>query len=1237
DVGFLEERDRLFLDHFARQLAQGRGVLFAGAGLSFNARRKDGGTNTMPNWPQLAAALKERLGKALTDVHDVLRIADYYDTVYGRDELVAAVADAIRDAEYVPGRAHRQLVGLGFREIITTNFDTLIERVFRQQHISPQVVTVDGDLTQQRRPPRILKANGCLERGPKDIVLTGDDFLAYSTKRPLIETFVLKCFVDSQVVFVGFGLEDPAFRAINEWVLQSLGEEPPLAYSLQFGAAEAVKTYWRRRGVQIVDLVPVPGEGPPYEERMYQTLRYLRERRAELRRPAPPVASQGTGLWGKGGGVADAEERWRAGASWMASLRQGLGLPEDEVLAKECPSPAPAWLEIAAPMGAGSDAGKKAPPPGRSLRALEDLVESLCPVDGSVTEDLEGAQLRAVLDLLATLAVGIAEAEAVEAETADREAGAFRSYGLTRRGVRAACLLGTFHALLHLPMLQDGEQATEASADLRRRVGRCLVDLVPVLRPQDLAALDPGLRARLLCLLAVVGPVAWIAELVVVWTGPGDERGALGAEEATPDEDRISLLGFHGALQRTPALFNRAADSLWERHLVAEGEIGPEEAARTRKLAFRFRHLLRSSTREFLGKPEFQLHEQRLEGILGRLFLADVQADGGGEREEIHPHRRVAEELHRLWLELERGWVFGDRPPEALGRAWAEAGEALNRRDGEVPWLALVLMTLPLAPELFGSRTGLLDEAWRRGEIDLSLWIDHVAVRLGDGGFGGFPPPEKVPPSAQAPVWRYEVGLAGLLRWIFQKIDAEHEPPRHSVPEPHSLRRLALVRLLGWSEGARRPGSPSAVRRGPAASNLVARWLLETSQPKCSGRLLETLGLAYGWDSGPAGLWICADSYGAWMLSSLQKQVDFQHLRLGLPQADPPRFAGVRPPMLGRRALTQLLASTADDPVGHGSVWRGELEAWICAWYHHVKLPADLREQVLRRLAAWLRAGGEDPRHRKAALALAGRLGADPELRTQVEKQKGVGSLATLAVELTTAVLDAADPNGDDSAGETPADTGPPPLDTNWGLTWDLVPFAADAADTFVALVERFLAATPSRFQTDREGLATLLASLLRDAPEALQEAHGRVWLDRFEVLLGKGAVAFGTAGPLADRLSDVGRLQLQKNLIRVLHRRWGEASERAVGWIVQTLKESPRPLADLEETLLEAIDSHRSVLAEECLAAALHLGAAVDGFADRHRGRLRRIRLAVQAQGKYRCTSRFAAMLDELPASDPG
>lgn len=58
-----------------------------------------------------------------------MRLASQFAASFGRSELDNLIRDAIPNDRMQPGSLHKQLLSLPWRDIFTTNYDTLLERV----------------------------------------------------------------------------------------------------------------------------------------------------------------------------------------------------------------------------------------------------------------------------------------------------------------------------------------------------------------------------------------------------------------------------------------------------------------------------------------------------------------------------------------------------------------------------------------------------------------------------------------------------------------------------------------------------------------------------------------------------------------------------------------------------------------------------------------------------------------------------------------------------------------------------------------------------------------------------------------------------------------------------------------------------------------------------------------------------------------------------------------------------
>jgi hypothetical protein len=259
---FLNQESLQYLKDLTQKIRENRVVLFAGAGLSRNARRKDKALNKkFPLWTDLMQKMLIKLyGKGAPEVkkqkNDYMNVPDKFEAQFGRNSLNQLLDEALEDAEFEPGNIHRLISQFNW-EVITTNFDTLIERGYELTNKRPNLIYVDSDLSFINKP-RIFKINGCIKHARSQIIITGEDFRTFSDKKPLIELYIKKCFIDSTILFVGFSLVDPAFKMIHGWVRDRLLDKKAnrFAYSIQQNVDEATKKIWHERGIRFIELFP---------------------------------------------------------------------------------------------------------------------------------------------------------------------------------------------------------------------------------------------------------------------------------------------------------------------------------------------------------------------------------------------------------------------------------------------------------------------------------------------------------------------------------------------------------------------------------------------------------------------------------------------------------------------------------------------------------------------------------------------------------------------------------------------------------------------------------------------------------------------------------------------------------------------------------------------------------------------------------------------------------------------
>lgn len=1070
DLDFVDAQGRASLRELGGELARGRVVLFAGAGLSMNALRKDGGRERLPGWWALVEKLRNGLEADLAQEQDALRIADYFRAARGRNALVSAVMGAIPDADYVPGPIHNRVVELSFREIITTNFDTLLERAFEAAHIVPQVVVEGRDLTRTRQPPRIIKMNGCLTRNPDDIVISGDDFLAYGERHRLMQVFITRCFVESRVLFVGFSLDDPAFRAIQDWVRQRLGDDVPMAWSLHLSTSATQRDYWRQRGVDLIDLSGAPSALGPSDKisAVLDTLLTL-QRQGE---PPPPgqIARRPLADHGVGKGGPDLKalrsiarlDGWRAG-----------GLTLDRA----------AWQPVAA------------------------TVDALLSGDPTPEEAVLCADL--------------------------------------------ALRLSTVLALP--PPSPDGHDLLAAPQCTRRLIRS--VKALSQLAPAAVDGLEPALRSRALLLICLLGSVAQCREIVGLWTASGD--GAL-----TADLDRLTLLSFHGLLSTRPGLIQGAAEQL--RLTGQPGEGGP----RATEASMRYLHLIRAVGGEVWSWPVSHLYRARLERVAGQMLLERTARPSRG------PVRAVLAVLKAM----ARGALFIGPPPEELDDLWAAVQGADVEGGDPLPWLPLIIVSLPFEGEALIWRHGRqLSAAWRRGDLDAVALIELAALRLADGGFRDLPDrTASDSPAKDRGAGRYACGLAYLLRWLVDRIDEE------ALEGDGLLLRQRFLQVLGEP---------------------LIEWLIQTPYAEIRSHLQYLWAVAGRWPEAPRD-------------ALLQRWID-HHLRggsarqsMGLALIDPPR-----PGVTVDRDQVRILLALAQAGRHRGTSFRHDLQGWLIGHAEAGVLDEGTLELLARHLTECLIADADGPGFHW--LKLASRIRRSDVLTGGLSAHLGGAGHPRSLVDFITQRFEALDDAGW----------------ARWGFSRpsflsSLVPFAR-AGELTGALWRAAgdLSPTKDLSKDGVEGTVALLAALIEAGEAAHVEALGG-WIEL-------GATGRGALGPVVERLDPAQRQALQTQLLLILDHEGRRRPQEIIGWITDTLAGAPDGLLpDLEAGLTAAIFSRHPAVAMAALGA-LH-GLLSDpqrgpGLIARHGDTLGRILPVIRRRAQHRPSSRFVSWLGAL------
>jgi hypothetical protein len=311
------------------ELAEGLVIPFLGAGASVGSRRlppatdpteepsdpPEGEPSFLPSGAGLAGQLAAESQFPAAEAHertDLAKIASYFVEVAGRKTLKRRLRQ-IFDHNYQPCAVHRYLASIPRPMVlVTTNYDDLLERAFRDAGRAYDLVVHAADIRAQKAsvqwwphgqheptmvPPNelaidlkrttvIYKIHGSVHRPPlrtaegrepvrdwDSYVITEDDYLEFlsrMTSQICIPHQFLRHFSKCHFLFMGYGLNDWNLRLLLKNLSSVLpadptdepqpaamahdGVEPDPSWAIQLRPSMLEKKLWDRRHVNIYDM-----------------------------------------------------------------------------------------------------------------------------------------------------------------------------------------------------------------------------------------------------------------------------------------------------------------------------------------------------------------------------------------------------------------------------------------------------------------------------------------------------------------------------------------------------------------------------------------------------------------------------------------------------------------------------------------------------------------------------------------------------------------------------------------------------------------------------------------------------------------------------------------------------------------------------------------------------------------------------------------------------------------------
>ncbi|AGU51537.1 hypothetical protein VAPA_1c44640 [Variovorax paradoxus B4] len=225
-------------------------AIMVGAGFSRVGAVTLDGKKKLPLWIHLSQALSQDLNA--TGAGDPLRLAEEYQAYFGKPALHDLIKREINDGSWLPGDLHKDLLKLPWTDVLTTNWDSLLERgAWEVMEPAYNVVSKAEDLANSRSP-RIIKLHGTVNLS-EELIFTQEDYRKYPESHAAFVNLARQIFIENELCLLGFSGDDPNFLQWAGWVRDKLSAHARRIYLV----GPLNLTASRRRYLESINIAPI--------------------------------------------------------------------------------------------------------------------------------------------------------------------------------------------------------------------------------------------------------------------------------------------------------------------------------------------------------------------------------------------------------------------------------------------------------------------------------------------------------------------------------------------------------------------------------------------------------------------------------------------------------------------------------------------------------------------------------------------------------------------------------------------------------------------------------------------------------------------------------------------------------------------------------------------------------------------------------------------------------------------
>lgn len=268
---------KMKLEHIKRYLNQNKASVMVGAGFSKNAEMDE--SISMKDWKALGVEFYKKLYNSEPSLEKLIfnnpiRLASQVEASFGRNHLDSFLLDVLPDDRIMPSKLHTSLLKLRWKDVYTTNYDTLLERASFDSGRYYKVVSNKETLLYEDSP-RIVKLHGSFP-SQRPFIITEEDYRSYPKKFPEFVNTVRQSLIESVFCLIGFSGEDPNFLHWLGWLRDVMGDELSPVYWITFedNLHESSSKLLAKRGIDLINLKEI-SDLSDYEEALDFLFDYL--------------------------------------------------------------------------------------------------------------------------------------------------------------------------------------------------------------------------------------------------------------------------------------------------------------------------------------------------------------------------------------------------------------------------------------------------------------------------------------------------------------------------------------------------------------------------------------------------------------------------------------------------------------------------------------------------------------------------------------------------------------------------------------------------------------------------------------------------------------------------------------------------------------------------------------------------------------------------------------------------